>query len=203
MARATFRRAAAWWRRQRDDAAPGARRALAIILGVGAVATAVAAILGLVFLFAPGLSPQQRATKPITVPLGGSVALELTQPRVTMMTRRAFFTREGIPPTGIDASQLAKWGVAVDFDATAAGFDDLMTLPVVLTLFKQEDDDLQVISSLVGQVDLTGGTGLCGCAEWVDVPRIKAEFLLAIGVLSPQTKKALRRVYSDPFSVSA
>lgn len=199
MARATLRRAAAWWRRQFDVAAPGARRALAIILGVGAVATAVAAILGLVFLFAPGLSPQQRDTNPITVPLGGGVALELTQPRVTMMTRRAFLTREGIPPAGVDASELAKHGVAVDFDATAAGFDGLMTLQVVLTLFKQQDDDLERISRLVGQVDLTGGIGLCGCAEWVGVPRIKAEFQVAVGVVSPKTKKAFRRAYSEPF----
>lgn len=204
MARTTFRRrAAAHWRRHLDDAAPGARRALAIILGAGAVAAAVAAIVGLVFLFVPGLSPQQRATKTITVPLGGSLALELTSPRLTKMTRRAFLTREGIPPDGIDANQLAKLGVAVDFDATAAGFDGLMTLPVELTLFIQQDDGLEVISSLVGQVDLTGGKGLCGCAEWVDVPRIKAQFLLAIGVLSPETKKALRRVYSDTFSVFA
>jgi hypothetical protein len=203
MARATLRRAAAWWRRQLDDAAPGARRALAIILGAGAVAAAVAAIVGLVLMFVPGLGPEQRATGTITVPLNGSLDLELTVRRVTMMTRRAFYTREGIPPDGVDASELAKRGVAVDFDATAAGFDDLMTLPVVLTLFKQQDDDLELISRLVGQVDLTGGAGLCGCAEWVDVPRIKAEFLVAIGVGSPQIKKAFRRAYSDPFSVSA
>ena len=44
-----------------------------------------------------------------------------------MMTRRAFLTREGIPQDGIDASQLAKLGVAVDFDATAAGFGGLMS----------------------------------------------------------------------------
>jgi hypothetical protein len=199
MARATLRRAAAWWRRQLDDAAPGARRALAIILGAGAVAAAVAAILGLVFMFVPGLGPEQRVTGTITVPLGGSVDLELTAPRLTMMTHGAFLTREKIPPDGFDANQLARRGVAVDFDATAAGFDDLMTLPVVLTLFKQDDDDLEVISSLVGQVDLTGGIGLCGCAEWVDVPRVKAEFLVEIGVVSPETQKKFRRVYSEPF----
>ena len=174
---------------------------LTIVLGAGAVATAVAAILGLVFLFVPGLSPQQREGT-IAVPLGGGLTLDLTPPKVTMMTRRAFLTREGIPQDGIDASQLAKLGVAVDFDATAAGFGGLMTLPVRLTLFKQQNDVLEQISILVGQVDLTGGNGLCGCAEWVGVPRIKAPVPLGIGVLSPQTKKALRRVFSDPFFVS-
>ena len=38
-----------------------------------------------------------------------------------------------------------------------------------LTLFKQQNDVLEQISILVGQVDLTGGNGLCGCAEWVNI----------------------------------
>ena len=126
---------------------PALDRLTSPIVKIGAVAGAIAAVAGLVFLFFPGLRPTTHACPEATEGqirdvsvTGGSYADYLGQAR--------------IDSAGRTAAQLATRGFILNYDVTASGFRG-KTLPLRWSLVSAKTGNTVADPSLKNQLALT------------------------------------------------
>lgn len=165
----------------------------AIVAQIGTAASAVGAVLGVVFVLAPSLKPDPPP------PLKRAVIGDLSVERP--ITYAQYLERTDLPGGDYDMSYLRRPGVFVQFEVSIDGYKGV-ALPLRWSLYDAVGG---------GQVSESKSTTLTAEAPsdsaewhiWAPLPRRKGSFFLLVQLFDPNEIVPLDRAQTQPFAGAA
>lgn len=173
----------------------GARSVAALVTQLGAVAGAIGAVLGVVFLLLPSLQPKSET--PPAEKRADIGVLKVEHP----VTYQQYLQRTGLPGGDYSNAYLDRKGVFVEFDVSIVGYKN-KPLPLRWSLYNAASGN---------EVSEAKGTTLRAEAPsdratwhiWAPLPRARGRFFLLIQLFDPTGVVPLDRAQTESFSGGA
>jgi len=167
------------------------RSPIAIVTQVGGVASAIAAVLGLIFLFAPGLRPKESTPPPVKRAQLG--VLKVERP----VTYAQYLQRTDLPGGDYDRSYLQRPGVFVEFDVEIVGYQGV-ALPLRWSLYDARTGN-QVSESKSTTLTADAASDRATWHVWAPLPNRPGRFFLLIQLFEPERPIPLDRAQTESF----
>jgi hypothetical protein len=165
------------------------RSLLALITQIGAVASAIAAILGLLFLFLPGLKPKgPPAQKRAEIGL-----LKVERP----VTYEQYLERTNLPGGDYTKAYLRRPGVFVQFDVEIVGYEGVR-LPLRWSLYDARSGS-QVRESESTTLRADAETDRATWHVWAALPHGRGRYFLLIQLFDKRGVVPLDRAETESF----
>jgi hypothetical protein len=167
----------------------GGRSVARVVAQIGGAASAVAAILGIVFLLQPDLAPKGSPTEK-SARLG---ALKVDQP----VTYRQYLQRTNLSGGDYGEAYLRRPGVFVQFDVEIVGYEGAQ-LPLRWSLYDAEGGQ-QVGESEATTLRAEAPRDRATWHIWAPLPRRRGPFFLLIQIFEKDDIVPLDRVETEKF----
>jgi hypothetical protein len=174
---------------EQHAAEPKKRSLLSLVTKIGGAATAISAVLGVVFVLWPQLKPEPPP------PEKSAQLAKLTVDR--KVTFGQYLDRFDLPKDAFSAKQLARQGAFLQFRIETKGFKD-KELPLKWELFDAKSGD-QVGESKSTFVEPGANTDSLSWHAWVPLPRRKGPFFVLVQLLNDKGVVPLDRLQTKPF----
>ena len=160
-----------------------------IVAQVGGAASAIAAILGIVFVLAPDLAPEKAPTEK-RAQIG---VLKVERP----VTYAQYLQRTGLPGGDYGRSYLRRSGVFVEFDVEIVGYEGT-DLPLRWSLYDADSGD-QVSESKSTTLRAEAPNERATWHVWAPLPKRRGKFFLQLQLFEGDDIVPLDRVQTEPF----
>jgi hypothetical protein len=166
---------------------------LAIVTQVGAVASAVGAVLGIVFVLLPGLKPEPP-------PAAKSAALtKIALERDVSYSQ--YLQRVNLPPGDTDEARLARRGVFVQFNVEIVGYKG-KELPLRWSLYDaQTGEQVRASESVTLEAEATSDSA--SWHFWSPLPRGRGPFYFLLQLFDEGGVVPIDRAQTDLFRGAA
>jgi hypothetical protein len=167
-----------------------ARSVIGVATWVGGMASAIAAILGVVFILAPGLKPDEPPSS-----RGASLSDVVVERGVTFAQ---YLQRLGVDQGGYDERYLARVGVFVRFNVGITGYkgDDL---PLRWAMFDSRTR-AQVADSETTTLRAEATQDDASWQVWAPLPHRKGPFYIQLQLFEEDSRVALATARTDVFA---
>jgi hypothetical protein len=168
---------------------PKERSLLSLVTKISGAATAISAVLGVVFILWPQLKPEPPP------PVKSAQLAKLTVDR--KVTFGQYLDRFDLPKDAFSANQLARQGVFLQFRIETTGFKG-KELPLKWELFDAKSGN-QVGESKSTFVEPGANTDSLSWHAWVPLPGRKGPFFVLVQLLNEKGIIPLDRLQTRPF----
>jgi len=191
----------------RKSAVPRARdrqrsRPVTLLLQVGAVATALGSISGLVFGIVHAIGGVGGGGQAVAPP-AGHVRLSLPAQSVHRLTFGEWMTANELDTKYAPRGQIDDVGVTVDYELQAPGYSRGATLPVRFRVFHQTTAGRDAfVDEFQDPAQLEVDSDSCTCtSSFIPIPRTKSRYRIEIQVFrpGPKTHSPLKKAYTESF----
>jgi hypothetical protein len=164
------------------------RSPMANVAAVGTILTVISALVGLVFLFVPGLKPEPPA--PTRSARLASVEF------VPSLSMRQMLDRTDQSTAGLTREELATRVVFLRYRFETVGYKG-KELPIKTELIRADRDEVneQRPFAIVPQANEDNGTWF----TWAELPRDRARYRLLLQIFEPDEVVPIDELQSEPF----
>jgi hypothetical protein len=164
------------------------RSPMATVAAIGTILTVISAVVGLVFLFAPGLKP---------APPSPTRSAKLTSVEfVPSLSMRQMLDRTDQSTEGLTRKELAARVVFMRYRFETVGYKE-QELPIKTELIRANRDQVheQRPFTIVPQANEDSGTWF----TWARLPRDRARYRLLLQIFEPNEVVPIDELQSEPF----
>jgi hypothetical protein len=159
-----------------------------VVKQIGAAASALGAVLGVIFVLVPSLKPDP----PPALKRASIGVLDVQRP----VTYRQYLERTGLAGGDYDSSYLARPGVFAEFDVSIEGFEGI-DLPLRWSLHDVSGGQVSESKSTILRAEAPSDRATWHV--WAPLPRRQGSFFLLIQLFDADGVVPLDRAQTDPF----